>query len=205
MVRIPTGDTNPDQKGFPSPGRYLFTVNDVEPTEDSLKCEFSVVAGKPNDPNEGPQAGRTLNEFLKLFGKAASRLLQWACATKLITKDEWRAARDKQAEVDFDEMQAIGRFFCGEVQLKPYAGNNEEHKGKSFPALDFRIWPIDDPQVRDIIEQPDVWAHVKGLLPADYLKATQAKAPQQPAQQKPAPQKQPAAAAAGDDPFDAFG
>lgn len=212
MVKAQTSETNPDSMGFLAPGRYLFTVNDItQPQDDKLKVEFTVVAGFPTDPNDGPQDKKTFSDYLNLYGKAASRLLQWACAVGLITKDEWRASREGQGEIEFDEMQAIGRVFCGEIQNKPYAGQKEEHKGKSFPSLDFRIWAIDDEKAIDIVSHPSVMPHVKGLLPADHFTKHKAggkgpgdaaaPAKQQPS--KPAPTAAAAAAPAADA-FDMF-
>jgi hypothetical protein len=210
MVAVDTRDTNPDGGGMIAPGTYLFAVNDVTTGEDSIAVECVVVAGDPTDAKEGPQAGRKQTEYLKIFGKGASRLLQWACCVGLITKDEWKAAKEQNASVEFEEVEAVGRYFVGGIESKPYQGNNEEHKGKHFPALDFRIWAIDDPKAIDVLKTPEAReaigpAIVDGILKQVAAKAPPAAPPATPPATPPAPKEKqvaaPVAAAASDDPF----
>lgn len=167
MVRVgkdDVGASNPDGGGLLAAGRYLFVVNDITTSEDSIQAELAVLAGKVNNPQDGGQVGKTHKEFFNLFGKAASRLLQFFCAVELLTKDQWRACKENQADVECDETLAVGRMFCGEIKMEPYQGSKEENKGKEFPRLGFNIWSVTDPKSADIVDLPEAQKHVRGLL-----------------------------------------
>lgn len=211
MVKVATHDTNPDGGGgIDKNGEYHFTIESYEDggfsSDDSpqFRIEFQCHAG-----TESGQAGKKFSDFFPYAGKRAGRFLQLACAVGLITKEQWKAAKEGNADIEIDENDLIGRQLCMGVTMEPYKGKNEEkaqqYQGRLFPNVGFNIWGVFDDRSAKIPKDPTLMKMLKA--PAS---TTQQPAKQQPAAtQQPARQTQPAqqpagAATDGSDPWGGF-
>lgn len=156
MVRADTTESRAEGGGgMIEAGEYHWMIEDaVAETSDygtSLKVVTSVLAG-----TVPAMVGRKHTEFFQLSGKAVDRLRRLLVATGMMTDEQWVAQIGQPLE--FDETMLKGRQFCAKVSMKPYRGNKEEHKGKSFPETGFDIWGVFDPKSANIPKDRDCLA-----------------------------------------------
>ncbi len=151
MVRASTSETNPDGggSGIKHDCDCHLMCEKVELSHGnqdgveslSVKCEFVVLASTVKE-----EVGKKINEFFPVAGKAAGKFLNLAVAAALITKDQWRQAREQAADIEIDENQLRGRQICAEVRLEKYVGKKVEYQGKSFANIGFRTYHPLDPK-----------------------------------------------------------
>ena len=147
MVRVPTAETNPDGGSgdwLSNIGGFHFFVEDVqegvskEKQTPSLDVTCVVLAG-----TDQSQVGRKTVNSLYLTPKNYNKLAEFAIAVGLITREDWKTAKDAGTDLEFDEQQMIGRSFCAEVEW-------DEYNGKKRPKIGFKVWDPRDPKAAHI-------------------------------------------------------
>lgn len=132
---IPTADTNPQGGGDyiaydsnKDAGLYHFCVHDTEePKNDGgdVKVIFEVLA-----PEKAK--GKKWNEFLGVFDKdgefsagKCNRLMEFAVATGLISREEWEAAKVNGDVLNIELSEAIGRSCCIDLRWNSKGGKDK--------------------------------------------------------------------------------
>jgi hypothetical protein len=194
MVAIPTHESNPEGggSGFSERCDCHFIIEGWEDFsgESNPRIGIDVVAVASTVES---QVGRKRTERFSLHPKAAGRLLEFACAIGLYTKDQWKKDKETGNSPNIDFEQAVGRQFAAPIGMTKFdeaywkkrlkecqtAGDTigvekaeeqlSKNSGKSFPQLGgdhgFTFWGLGDPEA-DHVPLSAVDADVfKGNLP----------------------------------------
>lgn len=126
----------------PEPGSYHFEVLNVEEEDSKSGCMYAdceVLSGTTPD-----QEGKTHREYFSLKSTAMSRIVQFAVAIGLLSKEDIERHKADGTEPDLPfATEAPGRQFCGKLEADTY-------EGKTRNKLNFNMWPLDSKSAKGI-------------------------------------------------------
>lgn len=151
MAKYGTHDVDTDKFGgldLPEPGAYHFEVIAIDEEcvkggTEAVEVQVEILAGTP-----GGQEGKTHKESFFLRPKQIPRLLQFAAAVGLTSKEEVERCKAAGEDVEFDWQDAVrqGRQFCGKLQKRKDQNGNLT----DFLELGFQFFPVDDKRAKGI-------------------------------------------------------
>jgi len=169
MVRVPAGQTDPENKGgsgIEKAGNYHFAVEKCEDFSQSdkprLEFHLIVIGGQHAD-----QIGKKIRETFWLTGddekktaSAMNRLTEFACAIGLYNKVQWRADKEANQTPDIPlESQSDGRQFCAPIEMRAYGGKDaakqEQYRDRKFANFGFKFWAVGDEESDAVPKDPD--------------------------------------------------
>lgn len=161
MAVIPMGETNPDGGGgkyLDKAGLFQFYVNDIQPADDHIGVKSTVLAG-----TELGEISKEHNERLSFDAKFYWRILEFACATGVLTKEQWRQMKESNTGFDTDLLaNAIGMSFCAESKRTPGKGDKAD---KTYTNLTGGFHAPGDPAANHYPLDPEYVASMTNGLP----------------------------------------
>lgn len=124
-----------------APGRYHVEASSVDPgggKNGEMIVDYEVLSG--TTPN---QEGKTHRDYYSASPAARKRVLMFALATKIVTVEELKAAREANRRPKIEWRDAVGRQLCVEI-------NEEEYEGKKRSKVGFGIYAVDSPRAAGI-------------------------------------------------------
>lgn len=169
MVRLGTHGTDADHKGggggIDQKGNYHLLIEKFDDFSQAdnptLKFQFVVIGG-----DHAEQIGRKHTETFYMTGRdekgtvsAQNRILEFACAIGIYSKQQWRADIEANRPADLPFESAEGRQFVAPVEMRPYGGKDEEKKkqyeGRLFASLGFKFWAVGDQEADAVHKDAD--------------------------------------------------
>lgn len=133
-------------EGRVAPGRCHLSVSDFkeygEPKSGSHIVECEILAH--DDPE---QVGKTFKDFIPdpaRNAKAVFRIVEFAVATGLITRDQLKRAKEAGEAPEIEPTQSVGKQFFAVLAEEEYNGktNTKVKDGRAY-------YRIDDPKAKD--------------------------------------------------------
>jgi hypothetical protein len=154
---------------MPRPGRYHFSVESYELKDGDkgrkLSIKAVVLAGKPKNPADGDQTGRTMTNYFNPDSTsegAQNALRLFTIATDLATDQQWQDAKARGEEVDIPIEEVVGRQYCADIDERPGTGASAD---KKFPDAGWSFMHPLSKKAEGIPKDPE-WIALLGGAPA---------------------------------------